>query len=227
MVGPDMIDAPPDPQPPSRAGSLSLLGGRLCLDFTNTSSGRRTPDWLEHLRDYGHLLAWGVHTGILDADTKTRLETAAAADPAGAAAVLRRAVTLREALYRTIPALAAGAEPAAEDMAVINGEFRRAASQALLQPRGAGCVVGWAVDGADLDRVLWPIVWSAAELMQAPDEVSRVKSCGSCDCGWLFLDASKNRTRRWCTMSHCGNRAKARRHYQRQKHPVPPDAASF
>jgi predicted RNA-binding Zn ribbon-like protein len=64
--------------------------------------------------------------------------------------------------------------------------------------------------------MLWPIVDAAADLL-VRGEPERIKTCGSATCGWLFLDLSRNRSRRWCDMKDCGNRAKARRHYARRK----------
>ena len=68
----------------------------------------------------------------------------------------------------------------------------------------------------DLDRVTWWVARSAAELMTSPD-LPFVRECASYDCGWLFMDTTKNRSRRWCDMSTCGNRAKGRRHYERKR----------
>jgi predicted RNA-binding Zn ribbon-like protein len=64
--------------------------------------------------------------------------------------------------------------------------------------------------------MLWPLAWSATELLGS-DDVGRLKECAQDDCRWLFLDLSKNRSRRWCSMEQCGNRAKAKRHYERRK----------
>ena len=71
----------------------------------------------------------------------------------------------------------------------------------------------WTPENA-LDRVLWPVVRDAAELLSGED-LDRVGRCADANCGWLFLDTSRNHSRRWCSMKDCGNRAKARRHYQR------------
>ena len=65
-----------------------------------------------------------------------------------------------------------------------------------------------------MEWVLWPIVQSAADLLTT-ESLDRVRLCKAEDCGCLFVDASKNRSRRWCAMSDCGNRAKVRRHRQR------------
>src|SRR6266849_4425044 len=83
---------------------------------------------------------------------------------------------------------------------------------------GRGFSLGW--DGSDdLRRMLWPVALSAAELL-AGDHAAPVKLCGMWEasgCSWLFVDESRNGSRRWCSMKDCGNRAKARRHYQRVK----------
>lgn len=75
----------------------------------------------------------------------------------------------------------------------------------------------WAFEGRNLDAPLWPISRSAADLLTSDSDLHKVRQCGGSDCNWLFLDTSKNRTRQWCSMQSCGNREKARRHYQRQR----------
>lgn len=218
MVRPALEELPvPISVPPSRAGSLSLLGGRLCLDFANTSSGRGTVELQDHLREYRDLLAWCRHAGVIGDAARDTLEERAAKAPAAAADALRRAVVWREALYRTLLALDGGTPPDAGDMGVINREFQRAGGHAVLRPADGACTVGWGEAEAGLDRVLWPIVWSAFELLQSRGDITRVRRCEAANCGWLFYDASKNRTRRWCTMKDCGNRAKARRNYLRRR----------
>jgi predicted RNA-binding Zn ribbon-like protein len=67
-----------------------------------------------------------------------------------------------------------------------------------------------------LDRMLWPLAHSAAELL-ASSERARVRLCEGEDCGWLFLDTSRNGARHWCDMKDCGNRAKVRRFRERQR----------
>jgi predicted RNA-binding Zn ribbon-like protein len=74
----------------------------------------------------------------------------------------------------------------------------------------------WAGDCSCLERPVWQIAHSAADLL-ASGQLDRVRRCGSDTCEWLFLDGSRNRSRRWCDMSTCGNREKARKHYRRAK----------
>lgn len=77
-------------------------------------------------------------------------------------------------------------------------------------------VWGWDDAAPALDRPLWPVARSLAELLTS-DELPRVRECAADNCAWLFIDTSKNRSRRWCDMAVCGNRAKARRHYARAR----------
>ncbi len=81
----------------------------------------------------------------------------------------------------------------------------------------AGFAREWERGSPALDQVLWPVSWSAAELL-THGPLDRIRECpGQGNCGWLFLDLTKNASRRWCDMRVCGNRAKARRHYTRTR----------
>jgi predicted RNA-binding Zn ribbon-like protein len=86
-------------------------------------------------------------------------------------------------------------------------------SHSKLEQLDTGIALGWEESDA-LDVMLWPITRSAVELLTS-DELDRVKQCGRCD--WLFLDKSRNRSRRWCSMDACGNRIKMARRYKREK----------
>ena len=195
-----------------------LVGGRLCLDFVNTigSRLRAEPPPNEHLVDYASLVAWAAHAGAIDEAQARRLQRKGAAHPREAAAVLDEARALRESLYRTFTAAAEDRAPAAADAARLNAHWTRAVAAPRLGFGDGRWAVGFAAGDA-LTAPLDPVVRSAAELLLA-DERHRVRLCESDDgCGWLFLDATKSRSRRWCDMKVCGNRAKARRHYARQK----------
>ena len=140
------------------------------------------------------------------------------AQPAEAQAVLTRAHALREAIYRLMLARIQGQAADPADLERLNGELPAALARARLEPTGQGYTLGWAPDPQALDRMLWPIAYSAADLLTNPDLLERVGQCADDrGCGWLFLDLTKNRSRRWCAMRGCGNRAKAARHYQRRQ----------
>ena len=206
----------PNPLPPSRAGTLTLVGGAPCLDFANTSSGRGTPLRQEHLRSYDLLLVWSEHAGVTAPAERRRLARLAARQPRAAARVLRRGLALREAIHAIGATLARGARPPVAALAVINRELAAAMAQACLRPTGGGFAWDFAGAPASLDCVLRPLVRSAAELLLAPLR-DRVKQCPGHGCGWIFLDLTKNRNRRWCEMEVCGTRNKIRRYRERQQ----------
>ncbi len=199
--------------------AFELMGGRLSLDFTNTVSGMRVVAPVERLNAYADLVSWGRQVGALDAAQARRLLAEAERDPGAAARALAEAITFREALFRAFRAVAENGAPAAEDLDSLNRVLSRARARERLTCRDGRCVLGWPADDASLDRMLWPVARSAAEVLTSA-EVSRVRICEATatdGCGWLFLDETRNRSRRWCSMKDCGNRAKARRHYRRRR----------
>ena len=211
------ISAPRIPAP----GMPNLIAGALPLDFVNTVDPRHEPGRREYLDSYQALVWWGRHAGIIGADAEAGLRQAAAADPAEADRVLRRAVRLREALYPVFTEAASGREPSAADLAVLQAELTGALAHIRLAAAPGGFGWDWEEAAGWLDRVLWSVSWSAADLLvQGPLE--RIRECpGQDNCGWLFLDLTKNASRRWCDMRACGNRAKARRHYARRQEAGP------
>jgi len=200
------------PAPPS----YELSGGTLCLDFANSWSDRGRPD-TEKLHGYADLLAFAVQAGQLAAGEAARLERRAERHPREAAAAFARCRELRESLYRIFSAVAARRAPPGADLERLNAALPDALSRLRIERRGARFVWAWQAPAAPaepLDAPLWPALRSAAELLTS-DERRRVRECAGSDCTWLFLDRSRNRSRRWCEMQTCGNRAKARRHYHR------------
>ena len=197
------------------AATLPLRGGRLCLDFANTV------DWhagaqhgQEYLTSYAELVAWGRHAGILAGDEAHTLMREAARHAERAQAALDQAIALREVIYRVFSALAHGRSVDTGDLVALNAALVDAYAHLRLRAGTPHFSWTWEPDGPALERVLWPVACSAGELLTA-DELERVRECAGDLCGWLFLDASKNHSRRWCDMAGCGNRAKARRHYAR------------
>ncbi|MER3457132.1 MAG: hypothetical protein C4304_09720 [candidate division GAL15 bacterium] len=205
------------PQAPPSASNLKLVGGRLCLDFVNTVDWHGTDHPKEWLTSFDEFVQWAVHAGAVDRQTAEGLMAAGRARPAEAAGALREALALREAMYRIFAAVAAAREPPADDLEHLNRALARALPRLRLQARPGGFDWAWADDEATpLDRPLWPILASAAELLTSGD-LARVRRCADDECGWLFVDMSRNRSRRWCAMEDCGNRAKARRLRQRAR----------
>jgi predicted RNA-binding Zn ribbon-like protein len=197
--------------------AFDLSGGALCLDFANTWSDRGRPE-TEQLGSYRDLLAFAAQAGLMAEEEATRMAARAEKEPRPAAAALALARARRENLYRILSAVAAGREPAAADLERLNAALPEALSRLRLERRGSGFVWTWAAAEAPatpLAAPLWPILRSAAELLTS-GERQQVRECGGSACTWLFLDRSRNRSRRWCSMETCGNRAKAQRHYRRR-----------
>jgi predicted RNA-binding Zn ribbon-like protein len=194
----------------------SFVGGAVCLDFVNTVDPRHADERDDYLRSYDQLLRWAGQAHLLTPGECLELRVRSQAEPSLADTAHRRALELREALYRLFavqPAAENGARRAS-DLARLTEEAHRAWAMMTLASADGGWSWQWETT-TELDRVLWPIARSAAELLPS-GQLSRIRECeGLNGCGWLFIDTSKNGRRRWCDMRVCGNRAKARRHRQR------------
>ncbi len=189
---------------------------QLCLDFANSLDHRLTGHPIEPLTSYADLVSWSQQHGLLTEPQEAQLRQAAARHPDAAAAVLARAIALREAIYRMFSAVAAGRLPEPADLATLNAVLSKALGALHILGAASGFAWAWKAEDIALDRMLWPVALSAAQLLTS-DARSIVRECAATDCGWLFLDTTRNGSRRWCDMRVCGNRAKARRHYERRK----------
>lgn len=196
------------------ASRVDFIGGRLCLDFTNTNSNRGGVEEHERLTSYADLVEWGRLAGVLSQAEARRLRAAGAEHPAEAGRVFARARELREAIYRIVSTRLSGKPPERPDLELLNRVLNQALAHRRLTATRDGFAWEWMPAADDLGWMLWPLASSAAELLMS-EELARVKECASQNCNWLFVDASRNRSRRWCDMKDCGNRAKARRHYKR------------
>lgn len=194
--------------------TVDLVGGALCFDFTNTASARTVGPLHERLVDYEDLLVWSVRVGLLNEAQAAELATEAAARPGDAAAVVGQAHRLRETIYRVFSAVAAGDTPAAVDMKALNAQLAEAGRHRRVVADEGGWSWTWERGEEPLEWPLHPVVQSAGEVL-TDGEVVRVKECASDDCTWLFYDVSKNRSRRWCEMKDCGNKAKQRQYRRR------------
>ncbi len=195
---------------------LNLVGGRLCLDFANTIGSHDTDHPEEHLTSYHDLLLWSRRAGVLTEEKQEQLAREAAARSAEAAVIFEQAREVREVIYRVFAAVAGGEQAALGDLGQLNTRLQEALAHAELVQTGEGFGWGWGPANGAFDQMLWPIIRSAADLLTSGD-LGRVRECSGDTCGWLFVDTSRNHSRRWCDMEDCGNRAKARRHYQRKR----------
>ena len=176
----------------------------LCLSFADTRYWRGTSTPTDDLRTPEDLLRWAA--------TAQRLPPTLAARFSGAEALFDAAIGLRETIFRCFAATASGRAPAEADLDALNAALAEAPARRHVGPGGWDIGVPAATPAA----LLAPTLWSAADLLVGR-QLARVRQCVNPDCGWLFLDGSKSGNRRWCSMSACGNRAKAHRHYQRKK----------
>lgn len=194
--------------------TFELTGGRLCLDFANTVDNRPSPRRRDLLRSYGDLISWSRQTEKVSTRQAGQLDREAAAHPQKAAAMLRRGKKLREAIYGIYSAIANGRRPTTLDLDTLNKFLGEALARSRISRTRSGFSWEFKASTGDLDQVLWPVARSAMNLLVS-SELSTICECAAADCAWLFLDASKNKSRRWCDMKVCGNRSKIRRFRQR------------
>ena len=206
------------PSPRSTAGQGATKRVELCLDFANTLDWHASNHPQETLHAYEDFLGWVQARGVISQDQVDALARRARREPQAAAAAHRRATALREAIYRIFVGRIAGTAPTTGDVGLLNEELQRALPHYRVEFGTDGPT--WSLDAqvVDFDLPLWPIVQSAAELLLSEALRDRVGQCADPEgCGWLFLDLSKNRSRRWCSIQDCGNRAKQRRLHARLK----------
>jgi predicted RNA-binding Zn ribbon-like protein len=198
----------PKPGRPTAPPAEAVDAGRV-LAFVNTLSGRPTPSPVERLVSYDALVEWARDEHLLAAAAADRLTAEARRHPQQAAAVLGRAKAFREALHGLMSSIDAGRQPAPAILATISEALAGAYANARLVPH-EGALQWVASADDDLSRVVWEIGRAAGRLVVSP-RLGRVRACAAGDCGWWFLDDTKNRSRRWCDMKICGNREKVRR----------------
>lgn len=199
-------------QPPR----FDLSGDALCLDFINTLDDRFTNEPKELLTSYTDLVHFAEDTGLLEPHDADRLVARGERAPERAQSALAAAIHLREAMNEVFWAVLNKVPVPRTALPTLNRYVRDAAQHSrLVETRRR---FAWKFDDAldHLEASLWPIARSAADLL-ASDQLHFVRACAAKTCLWLFLDTSKNHRRRWCDMTKCGNRAKFRRYYKRQK----------
>jgi predicted RNA-binding Zn ribbon-like protein len=200
---------------PERTEPFQLFADHVALDFVNTLDERHAPKGpVELLSSYERLLVFCEQAGLLNSLEARRLKRSAG--ESNTPAVLARAKELREALFGIFTAASQGAPPPEAALDTLNDmlvETHHARVIAWEPPRYV-----WQCEGADLEPTtpLGRIAEAAAALLTSAD-VGFIKECGSATCRWLFLDRTRNHSRRWCDMKTCGNRTKARRFHEREK----------
>jgi predicted RNA-binding Zn ribbon-like protein len=195
---------------------FAYVGGDVSLDLVNTT------DWTERglesdrLTDYDRLIQWARGGGILALSEERRLRQRAGAHPRQAAAAYAAALHTREVLQRVFSSVANNRMTSStlDDLNELLAESATPIRMVRTTGQGVRITRTWAGFGEELESPLWPIVWSAAELL-ASHETDALRICAGVDCGWMYVDRSRNHLRRWCEMATCGTAAKNRRRAQR------------
>jgi len=200
---------PPAPDTP-------LLGGNPVVDLVNTVHWRNSERRHDTLLSYADAVRFAGHVGLLtDATELNTLVELASTDVSRASEALEHLARAREAIHGVLAPIARDQDPAGSDLAWVGRAHADALDHARLVRQGDGFI--WTWTGSDpWRRVARPLIAAATDLLLSPDR-ARIKECDDDGCGWLFVDHSKNGSRRWCSMDLCGSRAKMRTHYRRKK----------
>ncbi len=196
--------------------NLALSFGRLCLDFANTLEWRARENPTDRLDTYSAIVEWCQKKGLLETKEVRHYLALAERFPERGSKTLIRTIAMRETFYRIVVSIVREREPSASDLAVLNTELSQIMPNARIGHKNGGFDWGWSANGEALDQILWPVLKSITDLLTS-EELGRVGVCDGEGCAWLFFDNSRNRSRRWCDMGDCGNRAKARRYYARKR----------
>lgn len=202
---------------------LKFVGGDPSLDFVNTVDW--TPGGLEHdrLGSYDRVVTWARGAGVISDVQAHALRQAMGVDPGKGKAAYEAARSTRWTLHEVFYAvITRQPQLLAESLTEFNKLLLPAQEHLHVSPapggrRRAGAAATWEWRGMSerLESVLWPIVRAAANLLTSPD-AGRLRMCAGPDCGWLYVDRSRNGLRRWCEMQTCGTLAKSRRRAERR-----------
>ena len=192
------------------------IGGSMALDLVNTLDWRLREAPVEQLHGFADLLRWARTAGILATGEARSLRTWGQSHPRSARRALAEAIDLREAIAAVFQAVARGEGVSSAPLARLDIACCQAWGMRTLRPAGDGAVWEWREMGPE--RPAMAAALDAARLLTSPER-EHVRECGDAQCGWLFVDSSRNRSRRWCNMQGCGNRNKVRRFYRRQHNP--------
>ena len=199
--------------------TFRYIGGNPALDLVNTV------DWTEHglvherLSDYTRLVRWAEGAGVIDAAAARELGKGAVRRPDVARRAFRSALRVRAALQLVVKALAAQKSVAPADLRaaleLLNASLKNSLARLQLQSGARKMSLSWRGFGSDLESPIWAVVWSAARLLSS-DDADKLRTCDGENCGWVYLDRSRNGLRRWCDMATCGTLRKTERRRERR-----------
>jgi predicted RNA-binding Zn ribbon-like protein len=207
-------------QPASSADiPFQFIAGDPALDLVNTVDWTSRGPENERLTGFDRVIEWAEGAGVVSAKSAASLRHKAAAKPREAEAAYKTTLRARDVLQRVFGSIAAG-KPAGDALDDFNRLLGQAVQHLRLVPATGGRAtgrklkLGWDELDTRLGAVVWPVLWAAASLI-ASDDASQIRVCSGVDCGWMYVDRSRNGLRRWCQMETCGTREKSRRRYAR------------
>ena len=195
---------------------FELSGGDVSLDFANTVDVRPTSSPKELIPTFEDLASWGRQTGLLNTADEAALRKIAKQNSEKAENTRKLAIEVRECMFQIFSRVAEGQKVPKDVLKEWNQIVRRSMTHYEMMRNQEGLSWHLRPEDLELDSLLWPVVHSAVRLLTGPN-ASRIRKCAAPNCDWLFLDTSKRGNRRWCDMTVCGNRAKARRFYSRKR----------
>lgn len=195
--------------------TLRLDGGCTCFDFINTVNSRSEEDEpYEYLGSYGEFMKWSGRVELLPRERIKKLSGYADANPKEAGRTLEEIKQVRELMYRIFSAIAAEAPVGDSELDTFNTRLAESISKLQFVSGGDELQLSWKTGEPDLNEPLWRVMKSAFDIL-TEEPAGRIKECEAC--GWIFLDQSKNKSRRWCNMQTCGSAHKAKKYYYRKK----------
>lgn len=200
-----------------KINSIRLVGGMAVLDFLNSCNGRRPGTSLREVTDnllsLEDVIYWFHHARIISADELSHYLSLVSTSPFQQSRAHEQLISFRESLYQLFFPIAEGRRISGETLNVLNQALVETAPYRQLEPAGFESIWVWRRSATVEDMtasLIGRLAVQAADLLTSPDLV-RLKICGTLACDWLFLDTSKNGRRRWCQMSVCGSREKAKK----------------
>lgn len=195
---------------------FTFIGGDPSVDFVNTVDWTSRGPELDQFSSYERVLDWAGGAGLLDSGAVAQLRATAETNPETAEDVRKQAIQLRAMLDRLYFRIVSG-ERAWREIQELNSMWlRRSLAGLAVVDHGHHFALGWEQPGRSLDAPLWAVAWDTAKLLTS-DDAARIRRCGGTNCGWYYVDRSRNGLRRWCAMETCGTRMKSRRRAERKE----------
>jgi predicted RNA-binding Zn ribbon-like protein len=193
---------------------FQLVAGHVALDFANTLDFRFDPSrTVDLLPSYDRFVDFALQSGLITPANAARLSKQSGDSSRRAA--LKSAIELREALELLFRSVVSGKAPGKSSLEVLNRFLARSKEHESLVWRNSEFVREYGNLSERPDGPIWPLLDAAIELLTSPAR-GRIRECKDPSCRWLFLDHSKNLSRRWCDMQICGNRTKVRKFRERR-----------